>query len=109
MSEPPESNEQSAPAEQPVTAGHDDAAQTWSPPPEQHEQPQGMLPVRERRRSVVERGFVRIIATGGIVGITTILGAVLVSQDVAGGVGGVAGGVAARGLAAPLWAARQPS
>jgi hypothetical protein len=107
MSEPPESNEQSAPAEQPVTAGHDDAAQTWSPPPEQHEQPQGMLPVRERRRSVVERGFVRIIATGGIVGITTILGAVLVSQDVAGWMVGLAVGLTAVILAALLWSSRQ--
>jgi hypothetical protein len=107
MSEPPESNEQSAPAEQPVTAGHDDAAQTWSPPPEQHEQPQGMLPVRERRRSVVERGFVRIIATGGIVGITTILGAVLVSQDVAGWIVGLAVGLTAVILAALLWSSRQ--
>jgi hypothetical protein len=107
MSEPPESNEPSAPAEQPVTAGHDDAAQTWSPPPEQHQPPQGMLPARERRRSVVERGFVRIVATGGIVGITTILGAVLVSQDVAGWIVGLAVGLTAVILAALLWSSRQ--
>ena len=31
----------------------------------------------ERRRSVIERGLVRIIATGGIIGVAAILGAVL--------------------------------
>ncbi len=34
-------------------------------------------PGRERRRSVIERGLVRIIATGGIIGVAAILGAVL--------------------------------
>jgi hypothetical protein len=40
---------------------------------------------RERRRTKLERGSMRLIATGGIIGIVTILGAVLVGQDVAGG------------------------
>jgi|SRR3982751_183882 hypothetical protein len=106
MSEPPESNEPIAPAEQPATDPLDDSTETWSPP-EQHERPQGMLPGRERRRSVVERGFVRIVATGGIVGVTTILGAVLVSQDVAGWIVGLAVGLTAVILAALLWSSRQ--
>jgi hypothetical protein len=73
----------------------------------EHERPQGMLPGRERRRSVIERGFVRIVATGGIVGIATILGAVLVSQDVAGWIVGLAVGLTAVVLAAVLWSSRQ--
>jgi hypothetical protein len=107
MSEPTESNEPVEPTELPATAPLDGSAQTWSPPPEQHERPQGMLPGRERRRSVVERGFVRIVATGGIVGITTILGAVLVSQDVAGWIVGLSVGLTAVILAALLWSSKQ--
>jgi hypothetical protein len=66
-----------------------------------------MIPGRERRRSVVERGFVRIIATGGILGVATILGAVLVSQDVAGWIVGLAVGSSSVVLAALLWSSRQ--
>lgn len=66
-----------------------------------------MLPGRERRRSVIERGFVRIVATGGIVGIAAILGAVLVSQNVAGWIVGLAVGLTAVILAAVLWSSRQ--
>jgi len=66
-----------------------------------------MLPGRERRRTVVERGFVRVVATGGVVGIATILGAVLVSQDVAGWIVGLAVGLTSVTLAAVLWSSRQ--
>jgi hypothetical protein len=72
-----------------------------------HERPQGMLPGRERRRTVVERGFVRIVATGGVIGIATILGAVLVNQDVAGWIVGLAVGLTSVILAALLWSSRQ--
>lgn len=69
--------------------------------------PQGMLPARERRRTVVERGFVRIVATGGVIGIATILGAVLVSQNVAGWIVGLVVGLTSVILAAVLWSSRQ--
>jgi hypothetical protein len=72
-----------------------------------HERPQGMLPGRERRRTVVERGFVRVVATGGVVGIATILGAVLGSQDVAGWIVGLAVGLTSVVLSAVLWSSRQ--
>lgn len=36
-----------------------------------------MVPARERRRTGIGRGAMRVLATGGIVGIATILGAVL--------------------------------
>jgi hypothetical protein len=51
---------------------------------QRRERPQGMVPGRERRGTKIERASIRVIATGGIIGIAAILGAVLVSQDVAG-------------------------
>ncbi len=66
-----------------------------------------MLPARERRRFVAERGFMRLLATGGIVGVATVLGAVLVSQDVAGWIVGLSVGVTSVILAALLWSSRQ--
>jgi hypothetical protein len=71
------------------------------------ERPQGMVPGRERRRSVIERGFMRMIATGGIIGIAAILGAVLVGQDVAGWIVGLVVGATSVVLAALLWSSRQ--
>jgi hypothetical protein len=71
------------------------------------ERPQGMVPGRERRRSGVERGAMRIVATGGIVGIAVVLGAVLVGQDVAGWIVGLVIGLTSVILAALLWSSRQ--
>lgn len=71
------------------------------------QRPQGMLPARERRRTRVERGFMRLIATGGIIGIAVLLGAILVSQDVAGWIVGLVVGVTSVVLAALLWSSRQ--
>jgi hypothetical protein len=78
-----------------------------APPPERHERPQGMVPGRERRRTKVERGFMRLVATGGIVGIAVLLGAVLVGQDVAGWIVGLVIGLTSVVLAALLWSSRQ--
>ncbi len=66
-----------------------------------------MVPGRERRRSKIERGFMRIVATGGIMGIATILGAILVNQDVAGWLVGLVVGLTSVILAALLWSSRQ--
>jgi hypothetical protein len=71
------------------------------------DRPQGMVPGRERRRSKVERGFMRLIATGGIVAIAVALGAVLVGQDVAGWIVGLVIGLTSVILAALLWSSRQ--
>jgi hypothetical protein len=103
MPESSERNEPAAPGEL-LGTGQDE---TLAREPGEHERPQGMIPGRERRRSVIERGFVRIVATGGIVGIATILGAVLVSQDVAGWIVGMAVGSTSVILAAVLWSSRQ--
>lgn len=107
MAGTPESDER-LPTDEP-DAGAAPNQRSAAPPPERggHERPQGMLPGRERRRTVVERGFVRIVATGGVVGIATILGAVLVSQDVAGWIVGLAVGLTSVVLSAVLWSSRQ--
>lgn len=71
------------------------------------EHPQGMVPGRERRRSKVERGAMRLLATGGIIGVAVAMGAVLVGQDVAGWIVGLAVGLTSVILAALLWSSRQ--
>ena len=71
------------------------------------EAPQGMIPARDRRRTRIERGSMRVLATGGIIGIATALGAVLVDNDVAGWIVGLAVGLTSVILAALLWSSRQ--
>jgi hypothetical protein len=66
-----------------------------------------MVPSRERRRLKVERGAMRVVATGGIIGIAVVLGAVLVSRDAAGWIVGLAVGLTSVILAALLWSSRQ--
>jgi hypothetical protein len=69
--------------------------------------PQGMVPGRERRRSGIERGAMRLLSTGGIVAVAVALGAVLVGQDVAGWIVGLVIGLVSVILAAVLWSSRQ--
>ena len=76
-------------------------------PPIVEERPEGMIPARVRRRTKIERASMRILATGGIIGIATLLGAVLVAQDVAGWIVGLAVGLTSVILAAVLWSSRQ--
>ncbi|HEX6424365.1 MAG TPA: hypothetical protein VFZ79_12860 [Acidimicrobiales bacterium] len=66
-----------------------------------------MIPARSRRRTKVERGSMRVLATGGIIGLAAALGAVLASQDVAGWIVGLAVGLMSVILAALLWSSRQ--
>jgi hypothetical protein len=66
-----------------------------------------MIPARARRRSSVERVSMRILATGGIIGIAVALGAILVAQDVAGWIVGLVIGLTSVVLAAVLWSSRQ--
>ena len=74
---------------------------------QRHDRPQGMVPGRERRRTKLERGSMRLVATGGIIGIAVLLGAVLVGQDVAGWIVGLVVGLTSVILAALLWSSRQ--
>jgi hypothetical protein len=80
------------------------------PPPvpvQRRERPQGMVPGRERRGTKVERVSMRVLATGGIIGIDVILGAVLVDQAVDGWIVGLVIGLTSVILAAVLWSSRQ--
>lgn len=74
---------------------------------QRRDRPQGMVPGRERRRTKLERGLMRLVATGGIIGIAVALGAVLVGQDVAGWIVGLVVGLTSVILAALLWSSRQ--
>ena len=49
----------------------------------------------------------RVVATGGIIGIAVVLGVVLVGQDVAGWIVGLVVGLTSVILAALLWSSRQ--
>ncbi|HUZ84079.1 MAG TPA: hypothetical protein VMU66_05255 [Gaiellales bacterium] len=106
MDDPAQPDDQPASAELSAPAAGADAGEAQASEPA-HGRPQGMLPGREERRSMVERGFVRLVATGGVVGIATIVGAVLVSQNVAGWIVGLSVGVTSVFLAALLWSSRQ--
>jgi hypothetical protein len=66
-----------------------------------------MVPGRERHRTRLERGAMRVIATGGVIGIAVALGAILVGQDVAGWIVGLAVGTTSVVLSALLWSSRQ--
>ena len=106
-----ESSEDPASAERPATASEPELnereARLRERESRRSERPQGMVPGRQRRRTKLERGSMRLVATGGIVGIATVLGAVLVGQDVAGWIVGLVIGLTSLILAALLWSSRQ--
>ncbi|HTX31416.1 MAG TPA: hypothetical protein VMD09_08515 [Solirubrobacteraceae bacterium] len=84
------------PAEQPTTGTEESQA------------PRGnMLPGRQGRRFVVERVLIRLVATGGIVGIGVLLGAVLGSNNVQGWIVGLVVALVTVVLSALLWSSRQ--
>ncbi|MBV9422139.1 MAG: hypothetical protein JOZ98_04465 [Solirubrobacterales bacterium] len=66
-----------------------------------------MLPGRARRRLGLERILVRLIATGGVVGIGVLIGAILVSSKVQGWITGLVVAVVSVVLSAILWSSRQ--
>jgi hypothetical protein len=66
-----------------------------------------MIPGRDRRRLRAESILMRLVATGGIVGIGVLLGAILVSQDVQGWIVGLAVALVSVILSAVLWSSRQ--
>ena len=64
------------------------------------------LPVRRRGRLGVESLFVRVVATGGIVGIGVALAAILGTQDVGAWIVGLVVSLVTVVLAAILWSSR---
>jgi hypothetical protein len=68
---------------------------------------QGMIPGRRRRRTSFERISMRVLATGGIIGLDVALGAILGANHVQGWINGLAIGLVSVLLAAVLWSSRQ--
>ena len=66
-----------------------------------------MLPGRARRRFGLERFVVRLVATGGVVGIGVALGAILAAAKVQGWITGLVVAVVSVILSATLWSSRQ--
>jgi protein-S-isoprenylcysteine O-methyltransferase Ste14 len=75
--------------------------------PEDADGVQGMIPARRRRRSWFERMSMRVLATGGIIGVDVALGAILTSNHVHGWIVGLVVGLVSVVLAAILWSSRQ--
>lgn len=65
-----------------------------------------MLPA-DRRRSRLERFFMRLVATCGIVGIGVAIGAIMVSSNDEGWMVGLVVSIVSVVLAAILWSSRQ--
>ncbi len=66
-----------------------------------------MIPGRDRRRLKLESLLMRLVATGGVVGVGVALGAILVSQDVQGWIVGLAVALVSVVLSAVLWSSRE--
>jgi hypothetical protein len=66
-----------------------------------------MLPRRGRRRFGIERIVMRVIATGGIIGIGVALAAILASSKVQGWIIGLVVAIVSVILSAVLWSSRQ--
>jgi hypothetical protein len=71
----------------------------------EEEEKTGFLPLR-MRRPIVESVFVRLVATGGIIGIGTAVAAILGAQEVAAWIIGIVVSAIAVVLAAILWSSR---
>ena len=66
----------------------------------------GFLPEQPERRTF-ESVFARLVATAGIVGVGTALGAILIGVDVAGWITGLVVSIVTVALAAMLWRSRR--
>ena len=78
---------------------------TSSPAPERRRK-DTMLP-RRRGRLGIETLFMRLVATGGVVGIGVALAAILIAQDVAGWIVGLVVSLTCVILSAVLWSSRE--
>ena len=66
----------------------------------------GFLSERPERQSF-ESVFARLVATAGIVGVGTALGAILIAANVAGWISGLVVSIVTVALAAMLWRSRR--
>ena len=93
-----------APAEYETPAAEEPAA---SPAPAGHATAPNMLPGRPSRGSGLERFVVRLVATGGVIGIGVGIAAILAANHVQGWIIGLAVSAVSVLLSAILWSSRQ--
>jgi hypothetical protein len=74
--------------------------------PSSDQEPSTMIPARGTRPPL-ESAFVRLIATGGVVGIGVAIGAILTSQNVEGWIVGLVVALVSVIISAVLWSSRQ--
>jgi protein-S-isoprenylcysteine O-methyltransferase Ste14 len=86
-------------------AGGPEAGRSPGPASSQ-DQPRTMLPARSRR-SAAEAGFMRVIATAGIVGICVAIAAIMGSSDAEGWIIGLVVSLISVILAGVLWSSRR--
>jgi len=70
------------------------------------ERPEGMIP-SGRRRLPLEAPLMRVVATGGVVGIGVVIAAIMSSQDSKGWLIGLVVSVVSIVLSAVLWSSRR--
>ncbi|MEO6859262.1 MAG: hypothetical protein ABI323_11875 [Solirubrobacteraceae bacterium] len=73
---------------------------------DEHPRSRNMLPGRDRRRFGIERVFVRLIATGGIIGIGVAIAAIMVSSKSQSWIIGLVVSGVSVVLSAILWSSR---
>ena len=88
----------------PTTGSADDSGAGSERP--RHRAP-NMLPGRAGRASGIERGLVRVIATGGVIGIGVAIAAILAANNVQGWIIGLVVATVSVVLSAVLWSSRQ--
>ncbi|MGI9185460.1 MAG: hypothetical protein ACR2GZ_10970 [Solirubrobacteraceae bacterium] len=100
-----------APGEHPIADEGDDAVAPADGGAAQgalsHERAPNMLPGRARRGTGLERFMVRLVATGGVIGIGVGIAAILAANHVQGWIIGLAVSAVSVLLSAILWSSRQ--
>jgi hypothetical protein len=106
LPQPPTADERQGPSQviqpEPVASGDDQSAGAV----ESQTVDEGFLPSRPERLGS-ESVLVRLVATIGVVAIGTALGAILVANDIAGWITGLAVSAVSVALAAVLWRSRR--
>ncbi len=87
-----------------AVASADDSAR---PAPVGHDTAPNMLPGRARRGTGLERFVVRLVATGGVIGIGVGIAAILAANKVQGWIVGLVVASVSVVLSAILWSSRQ--
>ena len=116
--DPPDEPAVPATTDEPLVSPRDESASGPPPtgfgppigevaPAQRADDSRNMLPQRDSRHSPIERLFVRLIATCGIVAIGVAIAAIMVSNNAEGWLIGLVVSIVSVVLAAILWSSRQ--